>query len=256
MTVRYELDGHVARITLDRADARNAFNRALFADLDTAMFRFRDDDQARIAIFAAEGPAFSVGFDIKDGDRAMSRSGDGSDGREFTSTYLADDMGGKPVIAAIHGHCVGQAVANALFCDIRVASDDAIFTLAEARVGISALALPQMLHDTIGASHARYMLLTGEPCSARWALRSGLVHEVVSRADLESRTSELADSMLTHAPLATRAHKLILRQAVTGGRDAVTASARRFRAETAASEDFREGRRAFIERRTPRWQAR
>lgn len=253
MTVTYELEGHVAHITLNRPEARNAFDRRLFADLDAAMFRFRDDSAARVCVMDAAGPAFSVGFDIKDGDAAM-RGGD--DGRSFSSTYLGDDMGGKPVIVAIQGHCVGQGVANALFGDVRIASADAVFTLAEARIGISALALPQLLHDTIGASHARYLLLTGEPCDADWALRSGLVHEVVEREHLTARAMELAASMLTQAPLAMRAHKQVLRAAVSEPREAVTALARSHRARTAASEDFREGRRAFIERRPPQWQAR
>ena len=177
MTVAYEVEDHVAHITLDRPEARNAFNRQLFAELDDAMFRFRDDDRARVCVMDAAGPAFSVGFDIKDGDRAMSSEGD--DGRGFRSTYLDDDMGGKPVIVAVHGHCVGQGVANALFGDIRICSPDAVFTLAEARIGISAQALPQLLSDAIGGSHARYMLVSGEPCDADWALRSGLLHEIV-----------------------------------------------------------------------------
>ena len=254
MTVLYELSNHIAHVTLNRPDNRNAFNRQLFADLDAAMFRFRNDDDARVCVMDAAGKAFSVGFDIKDGDRAM--GGDDDDGREFTSTYLSDDMGGKPVIVAIHGHCVGQGVANALFGDIRICSRDALFTLAEARVGISALALPQLLTDTIGASHARYMLVTGERCDAGWALRSGLVHEIVERDELTERAFDLARSMLKQAPLANRAHKLILRAAVTEPRDDVTKMARRFRAQTAASDDFKEGRRAFIERRPPEWNAR
>ncbi|GEM_PF-3486018 len=131
-----------------------------------------------------------------------------------------------------------------------------MFTLAEARVGISAQALPQLLSDAIGGSHARYMLVTGEPCDADWALRSGLMHEVVERDGLTDRAFELAHSMLRQAPLATRAHKLILRAALTESREDVAALARRYRGETAASEDFKEGRRAFIERRAPEWKAR
>ena len=138
MTVTYASENHIAHITLNRPEQRNAFSRQLFAELDEAMFRFRDDEDARVCVMDAAGPAFSVGFDIKDGDRAMSGGGDG---RGFDSTYLMDDMGGKPVVVAVHGHCVGQGVANALFGDIRICSPDAVFTLAEARVGISARAL-------------------------------------------------------------------------------------------------------------------
>ena len=254
MTVLYDLNDRIAHITLNRPDQRNAFNRQLFADLDEAMFRFRDDDRARICVMDAAGAAFSVGFDIKDGDQAM--TGGDDDGREFTSTYLGDDIGGKPVIVAVHGHCVGQGVANALFGDIRICSPDAKFTLAEAMVGISALALPQLLTDLIGASHARYMLVSGERCDAEWALRTGLMHEVVEREHLTDRAFELAHLMLRQAPLATRAHKLILKAALTDPRDDVSALARRYRAQTAASEDFKEGRRAFLERRSPDWQAR
>ena len=213
MTVTYACENHVAHIQLNRPEARNAFNRQLFAELDDAMFRFRDDDDARVCVMDAAGPAFSVGFDIKDGDRAMGDEGD--DGRGFRSTYLGDDMGGKPVIVAVHGHCVGQGVANALFGDIRICSPDAVFTLAEARIGISAQALPQLLSDAIGGSQARYMLVSGERCDADWALRSGLMHEVVDRDRLSERAFELAASILKQAPLATRAHKLVLRAAQT-----------------------------------------
>ena len=254
MTVIYETEDHIAHITLNRPERRNAFDRALFADLDAAMFRFRDDDDARVCVMDATGPAFSVGFDIKAGDQAMSKADD--DGRGFRSTYLEDDMGGKPVIVAIHGHCVGQGVANALFGDIRICSTDAVFTLAEARIGIPAQALPQLLSDAIGGSHARYMLVSGEPCDADWALRAALVHEVVDRDQLSERAFALARAILAQAPLATRAHKRLLRAALTESRDDVARLARQYRAETAASEDFKEGRRAFIERRAPVWTAR
>ncbi|MEM9174444.1 MAG: enoyl-CoA hydratase/isomerase family protein [Myxococcota bacterium] len=254
MTVTYRCEDHVAHVRLDRPEARNAFNRQLFAELDEAMFRFRDDDEARVCVMDAAGPAFSVVFDIKDGDRAMGDEGD--DGRGFRSTYLDDDMGGKPVIVAIHGHCVGQGVANALFGDIRICSPDARFTLSEARIGISAQALPQLMSDAIGGSQARYLLVSGERCDADWALRSGLVHEVVERETLSARAFALARSILQQAPLATRAHKLILRAALTEPRADVAKLARRYRAETATSDDFREGRRAFLERRAPDWTAR
>ncbi|MGB0620004.1 MAG: enoyl-CoA hydratase/isomerase family protein [Myxococcota bacterium] len=253
MTVSYELEDHVAHIRLNRPEARNAFNRQLFAELDEAFFRFRDDHDARVCVMDAAGPAFSVGFDIKDGDRAMGEEGD--DGRGFASTYLADDMGGKPVIVAVQGHCVGQGVANALFGDLRICSEDALFTLSEARIGISAQALPQMLSDALGGSNARYMLVSGERCDAAWALRTGLMHEVVERERLVDRAFELAASLLKQAPLATRAHKLILRAAQTESREDVAKIARRYRAQTAASEDFKEGRRAFLERRPPKWTA-
>lgn len=251
--IRYELDDGVATVTIDRADRLNAFDQGVFAGLNEAMAAFKADPEARVVILTAAGErAFSAGLDLQAGDAVVS-GGDLSATNAFLLDFMDDDMDGKPVIFAGFGRCVGQGVSLAAWADIRVAADTTVFSIPEAKIGISAQSLPGQLVDLLGGSVAHYFLLYGEDLTAEWARSVGFVHEVVSFDRLLPRAQEIARSMMKQGPLALAAHKRILKAAMAQSREDTAALARELRRQTLRSSDFREGLRAFNERRPPRY---
>lgn len=253
--VLYEISGGVATITLNRPDRMNTFNEAMFSELNAAVARFKTDDDARVCILTAAGTgAFSAGLDIDASNAVMQEGSDRSE--QFDLDFLDDDLGGKPVIFACFGHCVGQAMALGGWADIRIAADTTLFSLPEAKIGISAVTLPGLLEELIGVSQAAYALLYGGQLDANWALRSGFVHEVVQMERLKERAEEIAAQMSLQAPLALKAHKSLLRMTTRQSREDVIAKGMEFRKQTMGSRDFREGLRAFLEKRRPQFEGR
>lgn len=251
--IGYEVDAGVATVTIDRPERLNAFNQAVFAGLNHAMAHFKSDAGARVAVLSASGErAFSAGLDIEAGDAVMS-SGDLSKTNAFLLDFMDDDMDGKPVIFAGFGRCVGQGVSLAAWADIRIAADTTLFSIPEAKIGISAQSLPGQLVDLLGISVANYFMLYGEDLTADWAKSVGFVHEVVAFEQLLPRAKEIAAAMMSQGPLALSAHKRILRAALTQPREQADALAKEMRQLTLRSNDFREGLRAFNERRPPNY---
>ncbi|MCU1465865.1 MAG: crotonase [Actinomycetia bacterium] len=255
-TVLYELDGHVATITYNRPDALNAINGEMRRDLNDAFSRFRDQEDAWIAIVTGAGKAFCAGADLRDGT--------GSAG-DFPGTFWEKPTNNsfesgweifKPVIAAVNGYCLGYGLTLVTWCDFVIASEDASFAFPEVRIGVptivGAIRLPQRLrwHD------AMELLLTGERIDAARAREIGLVGSVVETGDLLPAARRLAARLLAGAPLAQRA----IKEVAVRSQHLPTLEAIRFgetmRKVAAATEDATEGGRAFAEKRRPEWRAR
>lgn len=252
----YRVEDGIAYLTLNRPGNLNAFSGDLVQLVNAAFVDFKADDDARVMVINAAGDrAFSAGFDILDGDKALAAEGEGAvSAYEFH--FVRDDLNGKPVVAAIQGHCIGLGVALALAADIRVGGTNAKFAVPEARIGISAVQLPALLVERIGYAHANYFMLTAGPVDADWALRSGLLHEVMDPALIYDRAVEIARGLASQAPLALSAHKKLLRVGTPSKSDDVMALGLAERKKTLNSADFVEGRKAFIENRAPKFQGR
>ncbi len=255
-TVKYELDGHVATITYNRPEALNTINVQMRRDLNAAFSRFRDEEDAWIAIVTGAGRAFCAGADLRDGA--------GSTG-EFAGTFWEKptinsfESGWeifKPVIAAVNGYCLGYGLTLVSWCDFVIASDRAEFGFPEVRIGVptivGAIRLPQRLqwHD------AMELLLTGERIPAERAREIGLVGKVVPADDLMVEARALAARLLRAAPLAQRA----IKEVATRAQHMPMLEAIRFgetmRKVAGATDDAAEGGRAFAEGREPEWKAR
>jgi enoyl-CoA hydratase/carnithine racemase len=250
---RFEADGPVAIITIDRPEVLNALHPEGHRAMAAAFDRFRDDDALRVAIVTGAGEhAFCVGTDLK----ALAASGDHSkpDSGFAGITHRVDLW--KPVIAAVNGLCLGGGVEIAAACDLAIAADDAQFALPEPRVGLAALGggLLQRLPRQMALKDAMWLVLTGERIDATEARRIGLINRVVPRVDLMACVRALADVLLQNAPLALQASKQVMLQSLAEP-DLVRAWARRYEAaeRMLASDDAREGPRAFAEGRRPVW---
>lgn len=255
-TVLYELDDHVATITYNRPDALNTVNGEMRRDLNAAFARFRDEEDAWVAVVTGSGKAFCAGADL--------RSGDNSAG-DFPGTFwekptLNSFESGweifKPVIAAVNGYCLGYGLTLVTWCDFVIASERAQFGFPEVRIGVptivGAIRLPRKLtwHD------AMELLLTGDRIDARKAHEIGLVGTVVGHDELMSAARALADRLLQGAPLAQRA----IKEVAVRSQHLPPLEAIRFgetmRKVAAATEDAAEGGRAFAEKRPPEWRGR
>ena len=246
--VIYQKKGHIAIITLNRPEALNALNADIHRELHEAMVDFRDNDDLWVAILTGTGDrAFSAGADIKG-----FQPGTGEAPRKSDEPPVRADTIWKPVIAAIHGYCLGGGLELALTCDIRIAADNAQLGQPEVNIGFMAggggtQRLPRFIPRAVAAE----ILLTGNRINAEEALRWGLVSRVVPRDRLMPTAMEIAETICQRGPLGIRATK----EALIRGYDMTLPDGLYLEAEKVAfvrtTDDFMEGARAFAQKRTP-----
>lgn len=256
--IRYERDGAIARVTIDRPHVLNALNRAAHDALGRAWDRVRDDPSVRVAILTGTGArAFSAGADMKDPAEAS--------GIAYLRQALPLGAGNlslrrdllKPVIAAVNGLALGGGFELALACDLIIAADHAEFGFPEPRVGRMAMdGGIGMLARQIPTKLAMGMLLTGRRIGAAEAHAAGFVNEVVPASELSGAADRWAAQIIACAPLSVEATKQLAMAALDLP---VWAAARWFPRrvlDALGSEDGDEGVRAFREKRAPRWTGR
>lgn len=254
MSVQFETEEHVAIITLDRPEARNAINGVMSTGIESALDRYENDDSLWAAILTANGPVFCAGADLKEiaagnaGAMATAKGGFGG---------IVQRARTKPLIAALQGPALAGGCEIALACDMIVASNEAFFSLPEVKRALIAVAgglfrLPR----AIGMAQAMEVILTGEPLSAERAYQLGLVNRLANPAELQDQARSIARKIASNAPLAVQASRNLAARAFTT--DEATLWREGFEAfqRNMQSEDAKEGPRAFIEKRAPRWKAR
>jgi enoyl-CoA hydratase len=260
-------DGPVAWITFDHPERHHALTPAMSRSLAAAVEELRGDGDVRVVVVRGAGDrAFMSGADIgalpTDGPGAGSAAP--ADGAP-PDRHEAFTSGGpgvllrlpQPVIALIHGWCLGGGLLTALCCDLRLAADDARFGIPAARLGVGyPYVATEMLVQRAGAAAAAEILLTGERFDAGAAQRLGLVHRVVPKAELDGAVSELAASIAANAPLTLAAAKVSIAAVAGGSRPADVAAAEAAIAACWRSDDLREGRAAFAERRAAQFHGR
>lgn len=251
--IRLDLDGPVARLTIDRPAKLNTFTVAMARQLDDACRDLDRDDTVRVLVIGAAGDrAFSAGSDVGLLDdlgtnwQARNRRARGLD-------YIAPLLRfGKPVIAAIRGYCLGGGLEIALASDIRIASESAVFGAPEITLGWHAgSGNTTILPRLIGYGNAARWILTGDRFDAREAHRVGLVQEVVPDSELEARVAGLATRIAANPPIAVQAAKHLIRQSQGTSVEQGLAWENDLYTYSMTTADSREGIAAFAERRPP-----
>jgi E-phenylitaconyl-CoA hydratase len=255
-TVLYQLDGHVATITYNRPVALNAINGEMRRDLNAAFARFRDEEDAWVAIVTGAGKAFCAGADLRDGAGSVG---------DFPGTFWEKPTNNsfesgweifKPVIAAVNGYCLGYGLTLVTWCDFVIASERAEFGFPEVRIGVPTIVGAIRLPQRIAWHDAMDLLLTGDRIDAHRAKEIGLVGSVVAPEELMAAARVLADRLLQGAPLAQRA----IKEVAVRSQHLPPLEAIRFgetmRKVAASTDDAAEGGRAFAERRPPEWRGR
>jgi enoyl-CoA hydratase/carnithine racemase len=249
MAVEYEQKGKIAIITLNRPRALNAINAELRQELDQYILNIRDNPDVWVAIICGAGKSFCAGADIKQGEPKILGSPQGMDER------IRPDQVWKPFIAAIHGYCLGAGLELALTCDLRVAAEGARFGQPEVNVGeIPGAGGTQRLPRFIPRAKAAEMILLGQQIDAGEAYRTGLINKIVPADQLMAEALKWAETICLAGPLQVRAAKEAMMRGYNVTLDEGLRIERELRNRIAASEDAREARRAFAEKRKPRWQ--
>ena len=253
--LRVVRDGPVARVTLARPEVRNAFDEILIDSLTRAFLSFGDDRETRVVILEGEGATFCAGADIEWMRRAggFSKSENEADAERMARMLRALDECPKPVIAIVQGAAIGGGVGLVAASDVVVAADDAVFSLAEVKLGILPSVISPFVLRAIGPRQARRYFLTGERFGAAEARRIGLVHEVVPAADRNAAADAIVASLLTSAPDAVGVAKRLIGQVAGLTPDDAMPVTVRTIAERRASDEAKEGLTAFLEKRAASW---
>lgn len=256
-----ELDDHVATLWLNRPEKRNALSPDMWADIPAAVADLDADDTVRVIILAGRGAAFTVGIDINmlaDLHPAGASQADSNSKlyelilrlQKTTSCFAKSS---KPVIAAIHGHCLGAGVDLAVACDVRLAASDAVFSIRETRMGLVAdVGSLQRLPAIVGAGVTAEMAFTGADYDSAWALSRQLVNSVHDDHEaLMIAARDLAAQIASNSPLVTSGIKRVL--AAADGRTIEEALdyVAQWNSSFVMSNDLMEAMAAFVERRDP-----
>lgn len=251
-----DVSGHRATVTLNRPDVRNAFNDEVIAELTLAFRQLGARDDVRCIVLAASGKAFCAGADLN-WMRAM--AGYNWDENRADAQKLADmlhtlDQCPVPVVGRIQGDCYAGGMGLAAVCDVLVASDNVTFCLSEARLGLLPATIAPYVVRAMGVQAARRYFTTAERFSAAQAQAMGMVHELCTPADLDTRVAGIVATLVANGPAAARACKLLVRdvagQPIT---DALRAETARRIADIRASDEGREGVSSFLNKRKPAW---
>ena len=256
MTLLVEKLGAVGWIVFNQPAKRNAINDAMWRGIPDAMQRFDADPEVRVVAFRGAGTeAFAAGADISEFEKVRSNKGavaeyDGLLDRVLHA--IQDSL--KPSVAMIHGFCMGGGLEIALACDLRYSGTSGQFGIPAAKLGLAYnVEGHKRLLETVGHARAREIMFLGRRYPANEALAMGLVHRVLPDAELEGYVDEVVRTLADNAPLAIANSKTILEEYV---KSAGAPDATRMRAaieRCAKSADYIEGRRAFMEKRKPRF---
>ena len=254
-------DGHLATLWLNRPNKLNALSRDMWTDIPEAVAELGEDDDVRVIVLAGRGRAFTVGIDIEmlagfrpDGPSpANSNFQIYSEIKRMQRTVSCFAETPKPVIAAIHGYCLGAGANIISACDIRLASADALFSIRETKLGLVAdVGALQRLPGIVGNGVTAEMAMTGADYPASWALEKGLVSQVFDGPDeLVAGARELAKEIAANSPLVTQGIKQILQ--ANDGRtiDQALDYMAQWNSSFLISNDLMEAMNAYMEKRDP-----
>jgi len=246
----------VATLTLNRPELHNAFDDYLISQLTAELRRLEAETAVRVVVLAARGKSFSAGADLNWMRRMATYSEEQNlrDARSLAELMRTLNGLGKPTIAKVQGAAYGGGVGLVACCDIAIATDTATFCLSEVKLGLIPAVISPYVVSAMGARQARRYFLSAERFDAVEARRTGLVHDVVPAAELDSRVDELLNTLAGNGPAAMVAAKDLI-QAVSDRPldDTVIEDTARRIATIRASREGQEGLNAFLSKRKPAW---
>jgi methylglutaconyl-CoA hydratase len=254
-TLLLDISGHLAKITLNRPEKRNAISAQMIADLQSALDEI-ERSHARVGILTGAGKAFCAGMDLETLAAIANQTAaeNQEDSRRIAKMFRRIWSFTKPLIAAVNGAALAGGCGIATLCDFTLAVPEAKFGYTEVKIGFLPAIVSVFLTRQIGEKRARDLLLTGRIIEAAEAKEFGLITEIVERDRLEQRAKELADVLIASSPSSVTRAKRLLTTAAAAGVDADLERAILESARIRCTPDFREGLASFLEKRKPVWQ--
>jgi len=255
-TLKVEIAGPIATVTLNRPEVRNAFNERMIAELSAAFTALDTHDDVRAVVLAANGKAFCAGADLNWMKKMAGYSDDENraDAMRLAGMLSAVYRCSKPVIARVNGDAYAGGMGLLAACDIVVAVDSAHFCLSEARLGLIPATIAPYVIRALGERASRRYFTTAEQFDCATALRLGLVHEAVSANELDATVQKLVQTLGSNGPSAVRESKQLVQD--VAGRvldEALLDDTAERIARVRAGVEGREGVASFLEKRTPVW---
>lgn len=250
----FEKDGAVGRIIFNNPARHNAVSLEMWQAVGQIMEDFEKDDAIRVIVLSgAGGKAFVSGADISEfKEKRANEQAAAEYSKVSESARLSLQNTLKPTIAMIHGYCIGGGLATALSCDIRIAAEGSRFGIPAAKLGLGyAYDGIKKLINLVGPAFAQEIFYTARQFTAEEALQMGLINRLVPGDQLEGYVKNYCDTIAANAPLTIRAAKQIVREALKDEAQRDMELCARVVAQCFASEDYTEGRTAFMEKRRP-----
>ena len=250
-----ERDGTVATVVLNRPDSHNAITLEMYKAIPTLFASLDTDESVKVIVVRGAGTkAFASGADISEFEEVRGNADSAkSYNQRVAAAERAIESVNKPTIALIHGYCIGGGCGLALSCDLRFGDDRTRMAITPAKLGlVYSLESTKRLVDLVGPARTKWILMSGQQIGAEQAQRLGLLDELSTVEDLDKITYDFAQLLTTRAQFSVRAAKSIVGRILSGQveDDENTTELRNSSFDT---EDYAEGVRAFLEKRTPRF---
>ncbi len=257
--VLVERDGSIATVVFNRPRMRNAISFGMWTEIARVTKTLGDDDEVRAIVYRGAGQqAFASGADISEFEEQRKDTESSLRyGAATEAAYTGIRRCPKPTVAMIFGYCMGGAMAVAMACDLRFAAEGSRFGIPAARLNIiyPSSSVGQLV-DLVGPAYAKDILFAARSVEDREALAMGFIQRLVPVDDLERTTYEYLRGVADNAPLSVRGSKLTVELYLEGLDDDRRRRLRELSLEAFASQDYKEGTRAFLEKRPPRFQGR
>lgn len=254
-----EQDGPIATVVFNRPKMRNAISLAMWSEIAMVTERLSKDDSVRAIVYRGAGTdAFASGADISEFQKNRKDTATALNyNKQTEAAYSSIRVCPKPTVAMVFGYCMGGAMALAMAADLRFAAAGSKFGIPAARLSIIyGLDPVHQLVDLVGPAYAKDILYSARTVDAEEALRIGFIQRLVPAPELEAYTYEYLKKVAANAPLSVRGTKTQVQAIFEGITDAHRDHLRNLGIATFDSEDYKEGTRAFLEKRAPRFQGR
>jgi methylglutaconyl-CoA hydratase len=246
-------DGPILRVTLNRPERRNSLSREVVSSLREIFTAIKEGSDTRVVVLSGEGPVFCSGADIEEFLEAAERGRARADAEGVADLLAAMTDCPVPIVARVAGAAFGGGVGLVCACDIVIASRETKFSLSEARLGLAAAVISPYVIAAIGEREAKARMLLGAPFDATEALRIGVIHQLVAEGELDGAVQDAVSNVLRCAPGAVAAIKRLTKQLRSLDDAGARALTTHLLAERLASDEGREGLRAFTEKRPAAW---
>jgi methylglutaconyl-CoA hydratase len=254
-TIRLVRTGDVAKVVLDRPEIRNAFNDVMIQELRRAFATLLEDAELRVVVLTGEGSSFCAGADLNWMRRVLSYTYEENYQDSLALAYLMREIYEfpRPVIGRINGAAIGGGTGLVAVCDIAVASEEAVFSFSEVKIGLVPACISPYVLKKVSERYAREYFLTGERLRAAKALQCGLVNKVVRPEELDEMVTSYVDTLLTAGPEALATCKRMIKHVTEMTLDEAGPYTAEMIARLRMGAEGQEGMSAFLQRRRPAW---